>query len=72
VPSDIKNFLVPSSVADLGCFIPDPGSGSLDVSFRILGVKRHRIPDPTVHKKRDEKQKQPFLAPYGFKKKFYL
>jgi hypothetical protein len=29
-------------------FIPDPG-------LRILGVKKHRIPDPTVHKKRDEK-----------------
>jgi hypothetical protein len=26
-----------------------------DVSSRILGVKKHRIPDPTVHEKRDEK-----------------
>jgi hypothetical protein len=27
-----------------------PGSGS-----RIRGVKKHRIPDPSVHKNRDEK-----------------
>jgi hypothetical protein len=27
-----------------------PGSG-----YRIRGVKKHRIPDPTVHKNRDEK-----------------
>jgi hypothetical protein len=26
-----------------------PGSGSLNFSSRVLGVKKHRIPDPTVH-----------------------
>jgi hypothetical protein len=40
-----------SSVADPGCFIPDPGSGSQKSSSRI--------PDPTVHKKRDEKKINP-------------
>jgi hypothetical protein len=36
-----------SSVADPGCFIPDPGSGSLTFLSRIWirGVKKHRIPD---------------------------
>jgi hypothetical protein len=41
------------SVADPGCFIPDPGSGSdhcsipdPDPGSRIRGVKKHRIPDP--------------------------
>jgi hypothetical protein len=43
--SGLKRW-VGSSVADPGCFIPDPGSGSLTFSsrIRILGVKKHRIP----------------------------
>jgi hypothetical protein len=36
-----------------GMFYPE--SGSLNFSSRILGVKKHRIPDPTVNKKREEK-----------------
>jgi hypothetical protein len=40
-----------TSVADPGCFIPDP----FIFSSRILGVKKQLIPDPTVLKKRDEK-----------------
>jgi hypothetical protein len=35
-----------------------PGSRIQNFSSRILGVKKHRIPDPTVHKKRDEKFNQ--------------
>jgi hypothetical protein len=45
-----------TSVADPGCFIPDLGSGSLDISFQIANPEPNRfIPDPTVYKKRDEK-----------------
>jgi hypothetical protein len=46
-----------------------PGSGSLNFSSRIW-VKNHLIPDPTVHKKRDENKTNLFLAPYGFRYKF--
>jgi hypothetical protein len=51
--------MLPISVADPGCFIPDPGSGSLTFLSRIRipdpgGEKapdpESRIPDPTVHK----------------------
>jgi hypothetical protein len=38
-----------------------PGSGSLHFSSRIPGVKKNQIPDPTVHKKRDEKQNQCYV-----------
>jgi hypothetical protein len=34
-----------SSVADPGCFIPDPTIAP----SRIRGVKKHRIPDPTSY-----------------------
>jgi hypothetical protein len=59
---------------DPACFIPDPdpyifhpGSG-----YRILGVKKHRIPDPTVYIKRGMKNKTNlFLFPYSFRNKFY-
>jgi hypothetical protein len=64
------------SVADPGCFIPDPRSGSLNFSSRI------RIPVPGGKKstgswvllyiKRGKKNKTNlFLASNGFRNKFY-
>jgi hypothetical protein len=56
------SFLEVASVADPGWFIPDPDPTIAPSRIRIpdpdpgsVGVKKHRIPDPTVHKNRDEK-----------------
>jgi hypothetical protein len=51
------------SVADPGCFIPDPDPG-----YWILGIKKHRIPEikiGTINKA------NLILASYGFRNKFY-
>jgi hypothetical protein len=46
-----------SSVADPGWLIPDPDPTIAPSWIRIPDprVKKHQIPDPTVHKNRDEK-----------------
>jgi hypothetical protein len=40
----------------------------LDV-LSLIRIPKFFIPDPTVHKKRDEKKSN--LAPYGFRSKSY-
>jgi hypothetical protein len=40
---DYWNSFVPVSVADPGCFIPDPGSGS---EYLFIPDPGSRIPDP--------------------------
>jgi hypothetical protein len=41
----LGDIIYGTSVADPGCFIPDPGSGTLTFLYRIRGVKKHWIPD---------------------------
>jgi hypothetical protein len=73
-----KDGALLTSVADPGCFIPDPGSGSLTFLSRI------RIPDPGGEKAPDlgsrillyikvgmKNKTNFFLAFYSFRSTFY-
>jgi hypothetical protein len=62
------------SVADSGCFIPDPGSGSLTFlsRIRIRGVKKHWIPDPGGEKAQDPGSRILLYIKIGIKNNFFL
>jgi hypothetical protein len=66
-----------TSVADPGCFVPDPGSGSLTFLSRIPDPGVEKAPDPgsriLLYIKIGMKNKTNFfLAFYSFRSKFFL